>query len=42
MGNLDLMIAAQAIADDLVLITNDQAFKRIAVEDWTEPHPARP
>ena len=39
MGNLDMMIGAQALASDLVLVTNDQAFKRIKqlkVEDWTK------
>jgi tRNA(fMet)-specific endonuclease VapC len=38
MGNLDLMIGAQALAAGLVLVTNDQSFKRIKglkVEDWT-------
>ncbi len=40
MGNLDMMIGAQAIALDLILVTNDQAFSRIKklkVEDWTKP-----
>ena len=40
MGNLDIMIAAQALASDLVLVTHDQAFKRIRklkIEDWTKP-----
>jgi tRNA(fMet)-specific endonuclease VapC len=40
MGNLDMMIGAQALASDLVLVTHDQAFKRIKqlkVEDWTKP-----
>ena len=40
MGNLDMMIGAQALALDLVLVTNDQAFRRIKklrVEDWTKP-----
>jgi tRNA(fMet)-specific endonuclease VapC len=40
MGNLDMMIGAQAIALDLILVTNDQAFRRIKklkVEDWTKP-----
>lgn len=39
MANLDLMIGAQALAAGLVLVTNDQAFKRIkglTVEDWTK------
>lgn len=38
MENLDLMIAAQALAMEFVLVTNDQAFKRIQglkVVDWT-------
>jgi len=40
MGNLDMMIGAQALASDLILVTNDQAFKRIQklkIEDWTNP-----
>jgi predicted nucleic acid-binding protein len=40
MGNLDLMIGAQALAWELILVTNDQAFRRIKklkVEDWTKP-----
>jgi tRNA(fMet)-specific endonuclease VapC len=39
MGNLDMMIAAQALASDLILVTHDQAFKRIRglkIEDWTK------
>ena len=38
-GNLDLMIAAQALAADAVLITNDVALKRIKrleTQDWTK------
>jgi len=38
-GNLDMMIGAQALASDLILVTNDQAFKRIKklkTEDWTK------
>ena len=38
MGNLDLMIAAHAIAAGAVLVTNDRAFsrvKKLKVEDWT-------
>jgi tRNA(fMet)-specific endonuclease VapC len=38
MGNLDMMIGAQALALDLILVTSDQAFRRIKklkVEDWT-------
>ena len=37
-SNLDLMIAAQALAEDAVLVTNDAALrriKRIKTEDWT-------
>jgi tRNA(fMet)-specific endonuclease VapC len=40
MGNLDMMIGAQALASGLILVSNDQAFKRIKklrVEDWTKP-----
>lgn len=40
MGNLDMMIGAQALALDLILVTNDQAFKRVKklkIEDWTSP-----
>ncbi len=29
MGNLDLMIAAQAVAAKLVLVTHDQVFRRV-------------
>jgi tRNA(fMet)-specific endonuclease VapC len=39
MGNLDLMIAAQALAAETVLVTNDRAFRRIKglkIEDWTK------
>jgi tRNA(fMet)-specific endonuclease VapC len=38
MGNLDMMIAAQALAAQAVLVSNDRVFKRIKhlkVEDWT-------
>lgn len=38
MGSLDMMIAAHALAMELVLITNDRAFVRIKhlkTEDWT-------
>ncbi len=39
MGNLDMMIGAQALALDMVLVTHDQAFRRInklKIEDWTK------
>jgi tRNA(fMet)-specific endonuclease VapC len=38
MGNLDLMIAAQAVAAGLVLVTRDHVFRRVQglrVEDWS-------
>lgn len=37
-GNLDMMIAAQALAAGAVLVTNDSSFvriKKLKVEDWT-------
>ena len=40
MGNLDLMIAAQALAADATLVTHDRVFHRIKslrIEDWTKP-----
>jgi len=40
MGNLDMMIGAHALALGFILVTHDQAFKRIAklkVEDWISP-----
>jgi len=39
MGNLDMMIAAQAIAVRAVLITHDRVFQRLKhleLEDWTK------
>jgi len=39
MGNLDVMIAAHALAVDAALVTNDHAFARIRklkVVDWTK------
>jgi tRNA(fMet)-specific endonuclease VapC len=39
MGNLDLMIAAHALALGAILVTNDQAFariKKLKIEDWTK------
>jgi tRNA(fMet)-specific endonuclease VapC len=38
MGNMDLMIAAQARAAEVVLVTHDQVFQRVEglkVEDWS-------
>jgi len=38
MGNLDLMIAAQALASGLVLVTSDAVFRRVKglkLEDWS-------
>jgi tRNA(fMet)-specific endonuclease VapC len=38
MGNLDMMIAAHALALGAVLVSHDKAFLRIQklkVEDWT-------
>jgi tRNA(fMet)-specific endonuclease VapC len=40
MGNLDLMIAAHALATDAVLVSNDRVFgriKQLKTEDWTRP-----
>jgi tRNA(fMet)-specific endonuclease VapC len=40
MGNLDLMIAAHALAVDAVLVTHDRVFRRVRglkVEDWARP-----
>jgi predicted nucleic acid-binding protein len=40
MGNQDLMIGAHALALGFILVTHDDAFKRITklkVEDWTIP-----
>lgn len=43
MGIADTMIAAHALAQDLIVVTNDQAFRRVdglTLEDWTEaPRP---
>ncbi|MGA9306762.1 MAG: type II toxin-antitoxin system VapC family toxin [Candidatus Sulfotelmatobacter sp.] len=38
MGNLDLMIAAEALAIGAILVSNDRVFRRVKglkVEDWT-------
>jgi tRNA(fMet)-specific endonuclease VapC len=40
MGNLDLMIAAQALAAGAVLVTSDRVFRRVKglrIEDWNKP-----
>jgi len=40
LGNLDTLIAAHALATQAVLVSNDQAFRRVptlTVENWTEP-----
>ena len=40
MGNLDMMIAAQALAAEAVLVTHDRVFRRVKglkVEDWNRP-----
>ena len=40
MGNLDLMIAAHALAIGAVLVTHDRAFRRVKdlrIEDWSKP-----
>ena len=37
LGNLDMLIAAHALSSDMVLITNDQAFRQVEglkIEDW--------
>ncbi len=39
MGNMDMMIAAQALAAGAVLVTHDRVFhrvKQLKVEDWTK------
>jgi tRNA(fMet)-specific endonuclease VapC len=41
MGNLDMMIAAQALAAEAVLVTHDLVFRRLKqlkTEDWTKAH----
>ncbi len=40
LGNLDTLIAAHALAEDAVLVTNDQAFAKVAglqLENWVLP-----
>jgi len=39
MGNLDLMIASQALAMGAIVVTNDRVFRRVkglTIEDWTK------
>jgi tRNA(fMet)-specific endonuclease VapC len=39
MGNMDMMIAAQALAAEAVLVTADRVFRRVRglkVEDWSK------
>jgi tRNA(fMet)-specific endonuclease VapC len=41
MGNLDMMIAAHALAAQAVLVTHDRVFhrvKQLRIEDWTKAH----
>ena len=41
MGNLDMMIAAHALAAQAVLVTHDRVFhrvKQLKIEDWTKAH----
>ena len=40
MGNLDIMIAAHALAAQAVLVTHDHVFQRVKqlkIEDWSTP-----
>jgi tRNA(fMet)-specific endonuclease VapC len=40
LGNLDLMIAAHALAARAVLVTHDRVFRRVRelkIEDWSKP-----
>jgi tRNA(fMet)-specific endonuclease VapC len=40
LDDLDMMIAAHALAEDAVLVTNDAVFHhidRLRIEDWTRP-----
>jgi len=39
MGGMDMMIAAQALASHVVLVTSDRVFrrvKRLKIEDWSK------
>ncbi len=40
MGNMDMLIAAHALAVEAVLVTHDRVFRRVKglkIEDWTKP-----
>src|ERR1700676_253253 len=40
MGNLDIMMAAQALANGAILVSNDRVFRRakgLKIEDWSRP-----
>jgi predicted nucleic acid-binding protein len=40
MGNLDLMIPAQALDAGVILVSNDRVFRRLRglpMEDWSKP-----
>lgn len=40
-GNLDMMIAAHAMATQALLVTHDRVFhrvKQLKLDDWTKPH----
>jgi len=42
MGNLDMMIAAHALAAQTVLVTSNRIFRRVKglkIEDWSRPSP---
>jgi predicted nucleic acid-binding protein len=39
MGNLDMMIAAHALAVEAIQVTNDRGFRRLGglkLQDWTK------
>lgn len=39
MGNMDMLIAAHALAEEAVLVTHDRVFRRVKglkIEDWTK------
>jgi tRNA(fMet)-specific endonuclease VapC len=39
MGNMDMLIAAHALALEAVLVTHDRVFrrvKRLKIEDWSK------